>query len=371
MTAVRASSTPHYTPTRRAPSRYRPGPSLQAAEAGNYLRMGHGGPSVSDVQRQLNAAGINPPLAVDGKFGPKTDAALRAFQQRNGLQVDGLVGPETLGALRNGASMESGSATRDRSAARSAVGNPEPEPRPQSAEPRSQRPVRVSPGLSTPEQTPPASTPEQTPPASTPGQTPPASTPAQTPPTPAQASPTDGPSPTAPVRTNPDANTGSQLEAFPIAGGRYNIGYDREWNNFDPSTARHNSDFSATRPTNASHPNGHQGVDIFAPRGQPVVSPVSGEVESVRRGTNGSANSVTIRRGNTRFYMTHLDSIPPGLQPGQQITAGTPVGTVGNTGAQTTAPHLHFSIYEGRGGYRTNPINPFDPLQTARAQGLD
>jgi peptidoglycan hydrolase-like protein with peptidoglycan-binding domain len=57
------------------------------------------GADVSSVQTRLNALGADPPLTVDGISGPKTDAAIRAFQQSRGLTVDGVVGPLTLAAL--------------------------------------------------------------------------------------------------------------------------------------------------------------------------------------------------------------------------------------------------------------------------------
>lgn len=52
------------------------------------------------VQRRLNELGANPPLVEDGLIGPKTSAAVRAFQSANGLVVDGIVGPATTAALK-------------------------------------------------------------------------------------------------------------------------------------------------------------------------------------------------------------------------------------------------------------------------------
>ena len=64
--------------------------------------QGETGKRVSDLQERLNAGGFKPPLKVDGIFGPKTLAAVKAFQKAHGLKVDGLVGPLTTAALRGG-----------------------------------------------------------------------------------------------------------------------------------------------------------------------------------------------------------------------------------------------------------------------------
>jgi hypothetical protein len=64
---------------------------------GPTLRRGARGPDVARLQERLNAHGAA--LAVDGDFGPRTDAAVRAFQSAHGLVVDGIVGPLTWGAL--------------------------------------------------------------------------------------------------------------------------------------------------------------------------------------------------------------------------------------------------------------------------------
>jgi peptidoglycan hydrolase-like protein with peptidoglycan-binding domain len=48
---------------------------------------------VRPLQQLLRAR--NHPVAVDGIFGPKTESAVKAFQQSKGLAADGIVGPNT------------------------------------------------------------------------------------------------------------------------------------------------------------------------------------------------------------------------------------------------------------------------------------
>jgi peptidoglycan hydrolase-like protein with peptidoglycan-binding domain len=68
------------------------------------LAPGDRGPDVRTWQEALNRwiAATHPSaalLSVDGIFGPATEAAVRGFQQAQGVTVDGLVGPETRAAL--------------------------------------------------------------------------------------------------------------------------------------------------------------------------------------------------------------------------------------------------------------------------------
>lgn len=61
---------------------------------------GRVGIAVADIQRVLLALGYKlPKHGVDGVRGPETSAAVRQFQDDNGLTVDGDPGPETVGAL--------------------------------------------------------------------------------------------------------------------------------------------------------------------------------------------------------------------------------------------------------------------------------
>ena len=59
-----------------------------------YLAKGDKGAQVKNLQKFLNWYG-NYKLAVDGSFGPKTDAALRKFQKAEKLAVDGKYGPKS------------------------------------------------------------------------------------------------------------------------------------------------------------------------------------------------------------------------------------------------------------------------------------
>ncbi|MFD3665435.1 peptidoglycan-binding protein [Streptomyces sp. NPDC058659] len=64
------------------------------------VSSGARGPAVRRLQRLLNARVPNvPALAIDGVFGPVTEAHVRKFQTRLAIIVDGIVGPQTWGAL--------------------------------------------------------------------------------------------------------------------------------------------------------------------------------------------------------------------------------------------------------------------------------
>jgi putative chitinase len=82
---------PALNPVRRPVS----APSISAL---SVLKEGANGPQVADLQRKLAAAGFSPG-AADGAFGPKTKAAVVAFQRARGLVADGIVGPKTWAAL--------------------------------------------------------------------------------------------------------------------------------------------------------------------------------------------------------------------------------------------------------------------------------
>ncbi len=62
------------------------------------VRMGDDGPNVLLLQQRLMSNNCDPG-GLDGKFGPKTLAAVKQFQRAKKLTVDGIVGPQTWSAL--------------------------------------------------------------------------------------------------------------------------------------------------------------------------------------------------------------------------------------------------------------------------------
>ena len=105
----------------------------------------------------------------------------------------------------------------------------------------------------------------------------------------------------------------------------------------------------------------HQGQDLSAAEGLPVVTPHGGVVETVEFQAKGAGHYVVVGGRDGRDYVfMHLrtGSIP--VVEGQRVRTGERVGEVGSTGA-SSGPHLHFEIWEGGGGWYDGG-HPVDPL---------
>ena len=102
-------------------------------------------------------------------------------------------------------------------------------------------------------------------------------------------------------------------------------------------------DFGAARQIGA-----HQGNDVFAPFGAPVLAAADGTVSRV--GTlpiSGNRLWLTTDAGDAFFY-AHLSAFAPDAVDGRKVKAGTVLGFTGNTGdAEPTPPHVHFEIHPG------------------------
>lgn len=105
----------------------------------------------------------------------------------------------------------------------------------------------------------------------------------------------------------------------------------------------------------------HEGQDIFAPRGTPILSATTGYVMNVGENRLGGLTVSIVGNGGRVYYYAHLDSYAASLAEGNHVTPQTVLGYVGTTGnAQGTPPHLHFGVYSGAAA-----INPL-PLLTNR-----
>jgi murein DD-endopeptidase MepM/ murein hydrolase activator NlpD len=105
----------------------------------------------------------------------------------------------------------------------------------------------------------------------------------------------------------------------------------------------------------------HEGQDIFAPRGTPILSATSGYIYNIGENNLGGQTVSVISKGGRVYYYAHLDSYARGIHIGDRVTTRSVLGYVGTTGnAQGTPPHLHFGVYTSSGA-----INPL-PMLTDR-----
>ena len=95
----------------------------------------------------------------------------------------------------------------------------------------------------------------------------------------------------------------------------------------------------------------HEGIDVAAPMGAPIIAPASGVVMRVGY-ENGYGNTLEIDHGNgivTRY--AHCSRID--VKNGQRVTRGQVIAAVGSTGL-ATGPHLHYEIHIN--GKVVNPL---------------
>jgi len=105
----------------------------------------------------------------------------------------------------------------------------------------------------------------------------------------------------------------------------------------------------------------HEGQDIFAPRGTPILSATNGYIYKIGENNLGGQTVSVISSGGRVYYYAHLDRYAKGIEVGDRVSTRSVLGYVGTTGnAQGTPPHLHFGIYT-----LTGAINPL-PLLTDR-----
>lgn len=108
---------------------------------------------------------------------------------------------------------------------------------------------------------------------------------------------------------------------------------------------------------------GHQGQDVFAKCGTPLVAPTAAKVTHVKY-QSAAGNYIVMQTGDGRSYaMMHMLEKSP-LSVGDELQPGTPVGKVGETG-RASGCHVHFELWTAPGWYEGG--EPIDPLPQLRS----
>ncbi len=139
---------------------------------------------------------------------------------------------------------------------------------------------------------------------------------------------------------------------------------------------QYSDDFGAPRPANR-----HQGNDLMARRGAPVVAVERGRVTIYRGSSRAGCMLYLHGASGTKYLYIHLNddltakddnrarncrrgvAYAPGLRNNQRVRAGQLIGYVGNSGdASGGAPHLHFELHvNGR-----RAVSPYRWLRRAK-----
>lgn len=121
------------------------------------------------------------------------------------------------------------------------------------------------------------------------------------------------------------------------------------------------------RMTGTADAHWHEGIDLFAPAGTPLLATERGIVTKIGSGRLGGLRLWLRGESGTDWYYAHLSAFAPKLSEGQVVEAGELLGYVGNTGnAVGTPPHLHMQVHPNGG----DPVNPYPLLKVVSDREL-
>ena len=144
--------------------------------------------------------------------------------------------------------------------------------------------------------------------------------------------------------------------------------YERDafdlYDNMFPVRGRHNfggsnADFGSGRSGHS-----HQGQDVFARCGTPLVAARGGKIKFKQYHAAAGNYIVIDGAGTSRDYVYMHLAEPSPFAEGDRVYTGQRVGSVGQTG-NATACHLHFEMWGGPGWYDGG--RPFDPLPSLKS----
>ncbi len=104
----------------------------------------------------------------------------------------------------------------------------------------------------------------------------------------------------------------------------------------------------------------HQGQDVLASEGTPVVAPMAGTIITTGYQASAAGWYVAEHTASTfDFFFAHCQTGSLAVSTGQAVRAGQALCKVGQTG-DATGPHLHFEMWVG--GWQAAGGHPIDPL---------
>src|SRR4051812_6266902 len=109
----------------------------------------------------------------------------------------------------------------------------------------------------------------------------------------------------------------------------------------------------------------HQGQDVSAAEGTPLVAPRPGTITTVDYQAGGAGYyMIEADADGTRWYaFMHLEAGSTAVSEGEHVSVGQRLGLVGATG-DASGPHLHFEEWIGAWQEGGNPVDPLPLLQS-------
>jgi murein DD-endopeptidase MepM/ murein hydrolase activator NlpD len=122
-----------------------------------------------------------------------------------------------------------------------------------------------------------------------------------------------------------------------------------------PTTGRLTSRFGMRSDPFTGVRRQHNGIDLAAPLGTPVIAAMAGKVAKVGVDATYGKYIILVHPSGYQTWYAHLNKSH--IQQGKNVAQGELIGEVGDTG-YSTGPHLHFSVFKDN-----SPIDPFQFLR--------
>jgi murein DD-endopeptidase MepM/ murein hydrolase activator NlpD len=136
------------------------------------------------------------------------------------------------------------------------------------------------------------------------------------------------------------------------------------YDNMFPIRGRHDYGGRGGRFGTGRAGHSHQGQDVFARCGTPLVAARGGRVQFKQYHAAAGYYLVIDAAGSSEDYVYMHMAEPSPFSPGDRVYTGQRIGAVGDTG-NARGCHLHFELWRGPGWYDGG--KPFDPLPSLRA----